>query len=1190
MRLKYVEIQGFKSFPDKTKLSFKQDMTAVIGPNGSGKSNISDAIRWVLGEQSNKSLRGQKMEDVIFGGTANRRQMGFAETMLTFDNCDRRLNFDSDEITITRRLYRSGDSEYRINNAAVRLKDINELFMDTGLGRDGYSIIGQGKIDEIVSSKSNERREIFEEAAGISRYKYRKVEAQRRLEQAQENLIRILDIKNELEGRVAPLKEQSEKALQFIELSNKKHDLEIGLWLNTLNNSGELLREQDYKITLSKSQYEKVEKDITEIEAQYEINAGDAQRISVQLDTIRRESAKAEEQAASLKGEVAVLENTIYHNNGTIERLNREINTTSSDDLTIDSQINENVENINSLQQQLDEKNKKLNEILTMLNSLADNSGEFSKQIEDNNRKLNDLSAKIADFRVQSVTAQTSKNETLLSLNNINDSVNQLQGAFSKLREETTLIEEDLKRIDQQSIECENAVSGYQIKEQSRKQKLEDKQQQISKLQLDLGETKRRIKILQELEQNMDGYSYAVKAVSKQASMGALRGVHGPVSKIINVPDKYAVAIETALGAAAQFIVTSNEDDAKRAIEFLKTNNFGRATFLPLTSIKSNQLKQSFDGCVGYVNVAEKLVEYNNKYSEIIGYLLGRCIISEDIDSAVAIAKKSGYRFKVVTLDGQVVNAGGSLTGGSNAKNTGLLSRTGKIESLKAKAEKLDGSLQQNEQSLKEIREDYTKINAELEAAKSELTTNNEDKIRVLAELRRLNEQQKSTTLQIDRLQTQHDEFEVKIKKFNELYEHSEVGLKDTQNEYSQVQISLAELTGGRDKLSENRNQLTEEMSAFKLEIIGIEKDLENLKLTIKQLQTSKLDKAKRADELKAEINEIDEKNNGLLKEIEKLNQINVGFLQNSNDSKADIEQLIAKRTQLEQQSVKIREREKELTSVKEKLSSSLARLCERKQVMESEYYEIEKKLFDEYELTKNQAEQLSINIDDAQKSSKQLKEIRNVIRSLGSVNVAAIEEYKEVSQRYEFLVAQIEDIEKSKNELYKLIDKLTKTMKDMFIEKFSIINQNFSEIFQQLFSGGSAQLKLIDENNILESGIDIIAQPPGKNISIIEQLSGGEKALIAVSIYFAIIQVNPPPFCLLDEVEAALDDVNVDKVATYLRKLSKQTQFIIITHRRGTMEEADVLYGVTMQEKGVSKLLSIDVSEIETAMQPIKV
>ena len=1187
MRLKMLEIQGFKSFPDKTKLTFNHDITAVIGPNGSGKSNISDAIRWVLGEQSNKQLRGKKMEDVIFSGTKLRKPLGFAEVTITLDNSDRGLDFDSDEVSVTRRYYRSGESEYKINGAGVRLRDVNELFMDTGLGRDGYSMIGQGRIDEIVGTKSDERRDIFEEAAGISRFRHRKLEAQHQLDRAEENMLRLRDIADELESRVGPLKTQSEKAQEFLTISTEKKDLEIGLWLHTIDKSKDDLREHEQKLEIAKAQYEKIGRELATLEAQSEINARDIQSIAVQIDSIRRDSDKTNEQSAQTKSEIAVLDNTVLHNNETIERLRHDIELANSSDEAVNASISDKREQITTIEKTVALKIDELDGKNAQLASLSDDSGDFSQQIEDKNNMLNALSAKISENRVKLVTANDSYDELVRREEQFDSDFKLLTDNAARAKDELEKLNTDLRRCDEQINECRNIVNGFKLKLDKRTEKLNDKRENCDKLKLEVGETEGRIRILNDLERNMEGFSYAVKAVAKQAERGALRGIHGPVSRLITVPNEYATAIEIALGAAAQNIVVSSEEDAKRAISFLKNSNGGRATFLPISSIKPNYLReQGVENCIGFVGIAADLITYDKQYESIVLSLLGRTVIAEDMDSAVALAKRFSYRFRTVTLDGQVVNAGGSLTGGSHAKNAGVLSRASQIEQLTEKLSSLKDKYDTAAAELKSLNEEVSLMNAQINAAAAELQTANEDKIRVEGEIRLFNEQYKTATDALNGLDAQKKSSEQRKALYKSAAEDAKAAIKLAQTQIDDLEQDLQSLTGGRDKLAERRNQLTEQIGALNLEIIGYKKDIENLNDSISQLEASKSDKGEQIKRLQDEIDEIGVKNQKIAKQIEQLRLLEDGLLKNNADAAGEIQKLNEKREQLEKEQYEARVKERDKQSDREKISGEVARLTERKNTMEEEYNTIISKLFDEYELTLSAAQEIAVIPDDIPSANKRLNELKKRIRALGSVNVAAIEEYKEVSERYEFMKGQLDDIEKSKRELTKLITELTETMKTMFTAQFEIIAANFTSVFKELFGGGTAELRLTNPDDVLESGIDIIAQPPGKSIAIIEQLSGGEKALIAMSIYFAIMKVNPPPFCLLDEVEAALDDVNVDLFAKYLRSMSGVTQFIVITHRRGTMEEADVLYGVTMQEKGVSKLLSIDVTQIEQTLK----
>lgn len=1187
MRLKSIEIQGFKSFPDKTRLTFDQDITAVIGPNGSGKSNISDAIRWVLGEQSNKQLRGKSMEDVIFTGTAKRKALGFAEVSITMDNAGRELQFDNDNVTVTRRYFRSGESEYKINGNTVRLKDIHELFMDTGLGRDGYSMIGQGRIDEIVGSKSDERRDIFEEAAGISKYRYRRLEAERKLAHSEDNLVRLRDIMAELEVRVKPLKEQSEKAKEFLSVSGEKKQLEIGLWLHSLNKYNEQLKNQDEKITLAKAQYEKLERELTELIAKSDISAIESNKLSAQIDAIRREAAKADEQTSEIKGQIAVLNNNILHNDENIERLQSEIETANTDDATLEKEIAEKQTLIADLEKKSALKTDELNSELENLASVSDDSGDFSEKISEKNTKLNELGEKISECKVELVSAQTAVSEIDNNFDDFDETVKKINDYLEDVKIEMEECNADIDDCDKTIEECSNVISGYKMKFEKRNTKIKELTEEINSKTLDRSEYQRRIKILEELERNLDGFNYAVKQVCKASDRSDIKGIHGPVSRLIEVKSEYSTAIETALGASAQNIVVSNEDVAKKAIHYLKTNNAGRATFLPLTSIKPYSFKdESVKNCLGFVGFADKLVNTKSEYKDIISSLLGRTVITETIDNAVSMAKKYSYKFKIVTLDGQVVNPGGSLTGGSTAKNAGLINRSSQIEQFKTKIDKLNKEIAALSRELDDLNSKSESSNLSFEEKEIKLKQANEDKIRLLGELKLLEEQYNTNKANLDNLKLSKENSSQRTNDLNNKIKLYTENLTKFEIEKEQLEKSIDLLLSNKDKLSGVKSEITDKISAIRYEIVGYNKDIENLKESINQIEQTKNDRAGRIASLNEEISLIQQKKEQEKEEIERLTQISSGFISKSESSEDEIKRLTEKRTQIEQENYASRNIEREKSQDKERLSGELARLTERKDTIEKQYSDIITKLFDEYELTKSQAEEIGFPIDDIPSATKRLNEIKSKIRSLGAVNVSAIEEYKEVSERYEYMLAQITDVEKSATELKKIISGLTSKMQEMFIEKFTVIAKNFTEVFKELFGGGTAKLQLTNPDDVLESGIDIIAQPPGKNISIIEQLSGGEKALIAVSIYFAIMKVNPPPFCLLDEVEAALDEVNVDKVAAYLRRMSSKTQFIVITHRRGTMEEADVLYGVTMQEKGVSKLLSINVSEIEKTLK----
>ena len=1183
MLLKSIEAQGFKSFADKTVLTFGKGITAVVGPNGSGKSNISDAVRWVLGEQSTKTLRSHKMEDVIFGGTAARRPQGFAEVTLTIDNRDRSLNFDNDTVSITRRYYRSGESEYQINKATVLLKNIHELFMDTGLGRDGYSMIGQGKIDSIVGSKSNERRDIFEEAAGISKYRYRKLEAERKLDRAEENLLRLRDILAELEDRVGPLAEQSKKAEAFLEYSAEKRELEIGLWLHTLSRAGELLQAQEEKIALAEAQYRETEADLGRMDEETEAAALRMQELAAAVDDTRRRIAALEEEAARKEGEIAVLENTIFHNGESIARLTRELETLDQSFAEAEAGIAKKQDEADAKSREIDGEQKLLDEKNTELQNLIQGSEGFSRKIEELVLSLNAVSEEVSDCRVRAVTAASSVAEIEARQSAALNLKTEQAEKTEKLKADQAALAADRARVEEERASARNTLSGYELRKNSRTADCDRLKKELDTLSLDMGEKLRRVRILVDLEQSMEGFSGAVKQVVKEAEAGRLTGVHGPVSRLIRVEKPYAIAVETALGNKIQNIVVDSEGDAKRAIAFLKKQKGGRATFLPVATIRGRRLhEKGLDALDGVVDIAAALVDCDPKYREIVDNLLGATLVAEDIDAAVSAARKYGYRFKIVTLDGQVVNAGGSLTGGSLARNAGLLGRSEEIKRLKAEAETLKKTSEERTKALADAQAELDKTVAEMTAVQAEITTCTEDLIRIEGEERRvsgaleesgrtLRELEAETSAAAERLRTLRE---------SEVAEQGQITALEEKAAALQSEIDAA--TGGRDELSRNRERLSAAVGESKLRISLMEKDREACLLAAEQIRTAAGNRAARQAEIAAEQAELGAKNDALTGQIEAVRAEIAAKKAEAAALEERIAALSAERMEREAFSGRLRAEEKARQENKERLSGEIARLTERREAMIREHDEIIGRLFDEYGMTRSEAEASGIRVEEPAEAKRRLEEIKGKIKRLGNVNVGAIEEYKEVGERYDFMKAQLEDVEASKAELHRLIKDLTSSMEAQFKEGFTAVAEHFSTVFTELFGGGKGELQLSDPDNLLESGIEIIVQPPGKKVSSIELLSGGEKALIALSIYFAIMKVNPPPFCMLDEVETALDDINVDRFAEYLHKMGDKTQFICITHRRGTMEEADMLYGVTMQEKGVSKLLQLNVAELE--------
>ena len=1186
MRLKSLEVQGFKTFPDKTKLSFEQGITSVVGPNGSGKSNISDAIRWVLGEQSPKSLRCSKMEDVVFNGTDTRKRTGYAEVTLNIDNKDRFLDFDGDEIAVTRRYYRSGESEYLINKAAVRLKDINELFMDTGLGRDGYSMIGQGKIDSIVSSKSEDRREIFEEAAGISRYRYRKIDAERKLKNTEDNLLRLRDIVTELEERVGPLKKQSEKAQQFLKYSEEKRGLEIALWLISLDKSQDNLKEQDEKISIARSQYEDAEKALAEIQSETEELYQKNGELSAKADSLRAEISKLDSDIAEKKSLISVAENDILHHNENIERIKGEIERADDDMSKLEQSINDKQKKITTLDAEITGKQKLYSKVSEELNVINLDSSKSGDELQSLTAELSTLTTQSADARVIDMTADTGIAELEQRKDTLTQTVEDKTTQLNELVDLQAQYIKDIKNAKDDIQSFENSIEGLSLKLESRDKKRAQLKSESEKQSLDLREHRRKIDFLENLERNLEGFSKSVKSVVNASKNGRLKGICGPVSRVISVPSEYAVSIETALGAAMQNIVVETDEDAKQAIRFLKSTDGGRATFLPINTIKPRELKENgLDDCYGFVGIASELCSCDKKYANILSSLLGRIVIADDLNSAASIAKRYSYRFKVVTLDGQVVNAGGSLTGGSQLRNTGVLSRQADIKKLKAQTDKLIAKVKEAETLSEQINRECASIEADLLGYRADLSNKQQDLVRLEAEKRACDNEINNTQTAISDSEQELADCTEKINGFKESQKNAKAQLAELNVKIAEIDEKVNSVTGNRAELTQKREELTVKLQNIRLEIVTAQKDIDALNAEIVFARNTGSGNDKRKAMMFAQIEDVEKTIAEIKANIERY-QNDIAVLENTQKSiNEQIEAISAQRELFEKRSVEIRNVERDKNNEREVSGRELARLEERKINIQKEYDNIISKLWDEYELTKREAEKTAIEIEDNAKAQSRLNELKRSIKNLGSVNVSAIEEYKEVSERYEFMSAQVADVEKSKNEIEKLIVTLTKQMKEVFVESFDQINSNFTRTFKELFGGGTASLSLSDPENILTSGIDIIVHPPGKIVVHLDALSGGEKALVAIALYFAIMKVRPAPFCVMDEIEAALDDVNVFRFASYLRRMTEKTQFILITHRRGTMEEADVLYGVTMQDEGISKLLELRSAEVASKL-----
>ena len=1182
MLLKSLELQGFKTFPDKTKLTFDKGITSVVGPNGSGKSNISDAIRWVLGEQAPKSLRCSKMEDVVFNGTDSRKRQGYAEVTLTIDNKDRLLPFNGDEVAVTRRYYRSGESEYLINKASVRLKDIHELFMDTGLGRDGYSMISQGKIDSIVASKSEDRREIFEEAAGISRYRYRKTEAERKLVHTEDNLVRLRDIVTELEDRIGPLENQSKKAEAFLEYASEKRGLEIALWLDTLNKSSTVLKEHEDKISVSKNQYEDAERELERISQETEEIYLQNGALLSKIEEIRQNITQSEGEISFHKSSVSVAENDILHNNENIERIKGEIEKAENSNIDIKQEIEKKELQITQFDAEVLDLQKNYDLTADDLNNINTDSSRSSEQLQQLSATIASLSAKSADARVTDMTCASTILELESRVASLKESVSVKKEQLADLEAMHTDYDTNVKKSAQSVDLLNNSIKGLELKIASRTKKRDELKSTADSLMLDAQEKSRRAKLLEDLSANYEGFYNSVKTIMKEAKKGTVSGICGPVSQLIKVPSEYNVAMEVALGSKMQNIVTLTDEDAKRAIKTLKKLDAGRATFLPITTIKGRTLdEKGLDDCYGYIGVAADLCSCDKKYENIKSSLLGKIVIAEDLNCAATIAKKYGYRFMVVTLDGQTINAGGSFTGGSMNKKSGLLSRETEIASLKKKADELNAKAEAARADFVKAQESFAQCEAELLGARADLSVAQQEFVRIQTEYTACTNELNNMRASVSEIESEITQSLDKIETQKVMQQEAKVVLEQYNAEIEKTDLQINTLSGDKELLSQKREELSALLQDIRLQIVTKQKDIETLKTEIELAKTSGDNHDVHVKELNAEIDAIVANNSNLEQKIQSTQETINALRQKVSDANALIDATNAQRDELEKRSVELRQIERDKNSERELASNEYSRLEERKVNLQKQFDDIIAKLWDEYELTRSEAEKQAIDIEDLTVAKSRLAELKQKIKALGNVNVSAIEEYKEVSERYEFMKAQVTDVENSKKEIERLISELTKQMKDVFVESFAQINKNFTATFKELFGGGTASLELSDPDNILTSGIDIIVHPPGKIVVHLEALSGGEKALVAIALYFAILKVRPAPFCVMDEIEAALDEVNVDRFAQYLRNLTESTQFILITHRRGTMEEADVLYGVTMQDEGISKLLELRTSEV---------
>ncbi|MDR0947091.1 MAG: chromosome segregation protein SMC [Ruminococcus sp.] len=1180
MYLESIEIQGFKSFPDKIKLSFDKGITGIVGPNGSGKSNIGDAVRWVLGEQSSKTLRGSKMEDVIFAGTQSRRAMGYASVTLNIAHSGEIRGIPTGLLSVTRKLHRTGESEYLINGSSARLRDVVEIFMDTGLGRDGYAIIGQGRVAEIVSGKSSERREIFEEAAGIAKLRFKRDESQRQLGRAEDNLVRLRDIIGELEIRVEPLKQQSEQAREFILLEEQKKSLETSVWITQLDNLNVSQKENADEILVNKSYYENTSSEMDRLEAENEELFKNSQEISIAREKLRVEIAERRKANSQIEADCAVAENDIKHAEERIKELEDRLRENESSGITSRDVIEQKFGKIR--EKEADIEALKNAEILmhTEIEEISVKRATVDAQYAEVNSNLSKAILERSELRFKKSNAEEVLQSANMRISETDGQIEALKAEISEFEKENADLRESKVSIEVTMEELKNRSAGLYKLLSSKRAKLEAAKADFEHTRLSLSEKQQRVKLLTDLERNMEGYAPASRAILKLRGTHAISGICGSVGEILSVPKEYTTAIETALGAALQNIIVENEETAKRCINHLKETHAGRTTFLPITSVKGNILNEKPDGEDGFIDLAVNLVDCDSRYDGIARNLLGRIAVFEDLDTAAGAAKKFGYRFKIVTLDGQVINAGGSFTGGSQNKSSGILTRKNDIEKLNAEISSGTALLEEKKRSVVSLTDEASKMEFDIEGAKDAVRIAESDLIRFDSEIRRTDSLKAKSEENRDALIKRLENIRAETKKAEETLSGIDELLSATDKNVEILEKELNEQGPVSAELVRQREAISEKISECKLRQAECGKDIESLNAEILNLEEQCRKIGDSAFELTAAIDSqrvlINEKRDY----IEKRKKDTEDITEETDRITLRISELGNDKNETERKINENRTLSRQLSDKRETLSKEGVHLEERQISIQTSIDNITKNMSESYGIYPTEARSIARPIADMNLAQSELRRLKNSIKDLGVVNLAAIEEYKEVSERYNFLKGQIDDLEISKKELLRLIADFTDNMKTLFADSFYEINTNFKRIFTELFGGGKAELTLTDPDDILESGIEIFVAPPGKVIKSLSLLSGGEQAFVAIAIYFAILTVKPSPFCVLDEIEAALDDINVVKYARYLRKFTKSTQFICVTHRRGTMDEADILYGVTMQEKGISRILKLENSD----------
>ena len=1183
MYLKALEIQGFKSFPDKTVLAFGSDITAIVGPNGSGKSNIADAIRWVMGEQSTRTLRGNKMEDVIFDGTAKRKGLGFAEVTLVLDNTEHIFQMEEAEVAVTRRYYRSGESEYYINRRACRLRDINELFMDTGLGREGYSIIGQGRIDEILSVKSADRREIFEEAAGISRFRHRKEEAERKLQRTDENLVRINDKIDELELQVEPLRVQAEKTKKFLVLRDELKGLEISVWLEQLERlrADSVKLKTDYETAVR--QRESMQAELDRLYAAGEDYAQQMRDKDVEAEELRTRQTGLGEQLHDCESGISLLRRDVENNSENAQRIRQELEQQEGRADSIAGQIAERRDRLAQIEGEISACRSELDELERRVEEVLGSAGTLDAELDRLRERERLETASAGEARELLSALAAAAQELYDREERLSQELQEQEEKSAQARQGLDQVKRELDKVTEDRDAARNVVSGYQMRLQSRRRKLDEVTEKHRRLQMDENNLNSRIKMLAEMEKLYEGYSKAVKLVMGEAERGGLRGVRGPVAGLLHVPDRYAVAIETALGGAMQNLVVERDENGRDAINWLKRRDGGRATFLPMNTIRPAEFRdKGVEKEDGFLGMGDALIDFDPQYSNIFSNLLGRVVIAENLDRAMAMARKFGHRFRIVTLDGQVLNAGGSMTGGSASRSAGILSRANELERLNKQKDGLSADL-------KAAADELTKAQRELTAAQYELDA-------ASAQLREAEDAVLKYSERVDGAQTQLTDAELRRQTLTAEREQVRRRMEENTENTAQAKGRIEELEGaaaalraeseakvrGRTALQDRETALNGQSIQCRNRLAGLEGERAASEQNLEELEQLRQDLSGDRDSRAAMIEQFENQNTALLQRIqieeERLQRLRVASrevgdaLRRLNEEKIELE---GKRNQADREA-------KDKNADLLKMEREVSFLEQRSAAAAMEESQLLDKLWENYELSHEAARAQRVEIESTAKAQRRIGELKRSISALGIINPDAVEEFARVNERYTYFTGQRDDVAKAKKELQDIIAQITAEMTGIFKEQFGLINETFQKTFVELFGGGKATLELEDPEDILNCGIEIRVQPPGKALKIISLLSGGEKAFVAIALYFSILKVRPTPFCVMDEIEAALDDPNVVRYARYLRRMSDKTQFIVITHRRGTMEEADVLYGVTMQEQGVSRMLTINLNDVE--------